>query len=210
MNRIGSQDLPIDGSIPAEAVSVARANPGGWVYVVGGPFGPDDDVPPEAIVGAWRVDHGGHIVGEFITNPRYRGTSPTEPGKPLPREPLQRNPGSHRLSNEELKIEDVPTPHASWAAISRFARSYDGYSTFPQPTPGKTVFACGQFANDIYRRYLKFGELPETLDDLRTALFFENSRRRMELDPRNQRDEYIYIILNKIIDLILEKHKASL
>lgn len=45
----------VEAPLPAE-VSAAKANPGGWVYRIAGGFGPNDSVPPEAIVGAWKVD----------------------------------------------------------------------------------------------------------------------------------------------------------
>ncbi len=49
----------------------AKSNPGGWVYRIAGGFRPTDAVPPEAIVGAWKVDDAGNIVGDFINNRRY-------------------------------------------------------------------------------------------------------------------------------------------
>ena len=55
-----------------EARAEARKCPNGWVYKLDGEFGPDDRVPPEAIVGAWKVDSAGQIVGESIPNPNYR------------------------------------------------------------------------------------------------------------------------------------------
>jgi len=51
--------------------AAARRNPGGWVYKIEGPFGPDDAVPPEAIVGAWKVDADGELIDEFVLNPNY-------------------------------------------------------------------------------------------------------------------------------------------
>lgn len=54
-----------------EEILQARSNPGGWVYRIAGPFRPTDAVPPEAIVGAWKVDEAGNIVGDFISNGRY-------------------------------------------------------------------------------------------------------------------------------------------
>lgn len=57
---------PLSGEI-----AEAKANPGGWVYRIAGQFGPTEAVPPEAIVGAWKVDDNGSIVGEFIANKRY-------------------------------------------------------------------------------------------------------------------------------------------
>jgi hypothetical protein len=81
MNRTNLQGRSPDGSIPAVAIAEARANPGGWVYVIDGPFGPDDFVPPEAIIGSWKVDQRGQIIDEFIPNPGYRKGSPPDHGK---------------------------------------------------------------------------------------------------------------------------------
>jgi hypothetical protein len=58
--------------ITEEIVEAARANPNGWVYKIEGAFGPDEDVPPEAVVGAWKVDETANLTGEFIPNPRYQ------------------------------------------------------------------------------------------------------------------------------------------
>jgi hypothetical protein len=53
----------------------ARRNPGGWVYVVDGTFGPSDVVPADRIIGAWKVDRHGQLTGTFKANPEYRGTA---------------------------------------------------------------------------------------------------------------------------------------
>lgn len=51
----------------------AMRNPNGWVYAIEGNYGPDDDVPPEAIAGAWKVDATGNILdGSFMPNPNYK------------------------------------------------------------------------------------------------------------------------------------------
>jgi hypothetical protein len=62
--------------IPPEAVEQAKQNPGGWVYKIEGDYGPEDAVPREAIVGAWRVDENGNITDDFIPNPNYRCPKP--------------------------------------------------------------------------------------------------------------------------------------
>jgi hypothetical protein len=59
-------------------VQAARENPGGWVYKIEGNYGPDDAVPAEAIVGAWRVDSSGNLTGEFQRNPRYQPVASTQ------------------------------------------------------------------------------------------------------------------------------------
>lgn len=58
--------------ITEEVVAAAKANPGGWVYKIEGQFAPDEAVPPQSIVGAWRVDSAGELTGEFVENPNYR------------------------------------------------------------------------------------------------------------------------------------------
>jgi hypothetical protein len=54
-----------------EEVEEAKRTPNGWVYRIAGRFAPSDDVPPEAVVGAWRVDAQGNIVGGFVRNQKY-------------------------------------------------------------------------------------------------------------------------------------------
>jgi len=58
--------------ITPQAIQEAKQNPGGWVYQIDGDYGPDDAVPQEAIVVAWKMDDDGNIVGEFIPNLKYR------------------------------------------------------------------------------------------------------------------------------------------
>ena len=49
----------------------AKKNRGGWVYEIRGDYQPADDVPPQAIIGAWKVDDNGVIVGDFMPNPNF-------------------------------------------------------------------------------------------------------------------------------------------
>jgi hypothetical protein len=53
-------------------VAEAAENPGGWVYRISGFYGPDDRVPPEAIVGACKVGENGMIIGDFLPNLNFR------------------------------------------------------------------------------------------------------------------------------------------
>lgn len=55
-----------------KAITEATRHPDGWVYEIDGLYAPDEGVPPDAIVGAWRVDSKGRILGEFVPNPNYR------------------------------------------------------------------------------------------------------------------------------------------
>jgi hypothetical protein len=80
------------------AVAEAKRNPGGWVYEIRGAYKPDEYVPAHAVVGAWKVDDTGAIVGEFIPNPNFREI---EGGYNnwLPRFGTQYHPGVSRRSD---------------------------------------------------------------------------------------------------------------
>jgi hypothetical protein len=55
-----------------EAILEASKNPNGWVYVIDEAFKDIEEVPREAIVGAWKVNEKGVIIGDFITNVNYK------------------------------------------------------------------------------------------------------------------------------------------
>ena len=60
-------------SEPSEkVVQQAKLHPNGWVYQIEGQYAPNQSVSPEDIVGAWKVDANGNIVGDFISNPNYK------------------------------------------------------------------------------------------------------------------------------------------
>lgn len=65
----------VQHEVTDEVIQAARTNPGGYVYKIEGDFGPQDAVPPEAIVGAWKVDSAGNLTGTFLDNPNYRKNS---------------------------------------------------------------------------------------------------------------------------------------
>ncbi|WP_256082194.1 hypothetical protein [Massilia sp. YIM B04103] len=62
----------LEHEITEDVVKAARENPNGWVYKIEGSFGPTEYVPPEAVVGAWKVDEGGNLTGEFVPNHNYK------------------------------------------------------------------------------------------------------------------------------------------
>jgi hypothetical protein len=55
-----------------EMVAEAKRHPSGWVYQIDGKLGPNETVPPDRIVGAYKVDENGNLTGEFQANPKYR------------------------------------------------------------------------------------------------------------------------------------------
>ena len=69
-----------------------------------------------------------------------------------------------------LTIEAVPYPDSDWSTINQFAGTFDGYRYCRSPG------GCGQMANDAAQTYLKTHDVPETLPELRSCLFFEQRR----------------------------------
>lgn len=45
--------------------------PNGYVYAIDESYGDSEEVPPQAIKGAWKVNEKGIITGDFIPNPNY-------------------------------------------------------------------------------------------------------------------------------------------
>ena len=54
-----------------EAIKEALKFPNSWVYEIDKAFEGQEDIPKEAIKGAWKVNSEGIIVGDFIPNPNY-------------------------------------------------------------------------------------------------------------------------------------------
>jgi hypothetical protein len=54
-----------------EAIQAAKNNPNGWVYTIDPQYSNESFIPPEAVVGAWKVNNSGEIIGDFIPNPNY-------------------------------------------------------------------------------------------------------------------------------------------
>jgi hypothetical protein len=65
MNQMSSQ-------ITEDLLKEACLHPNGWVYKIDGDFDPSQDVPFEAIIGWWKVDSQGQIIGPFSSNPKYK------------------------------------------------------------------------------------------------------------------------------------------
>ena len=67
------------------------------------------------------------------------------------------------ISNQDLKLIDIPDPDINWDAWSRFAHTINGYEVQGGFEP------CADLAN---------GGEAKTLTELRCALFFEARRER--------------------------------
>ena len=46
----------------------ALKHPNGWIYRIDESCSLSGDVPPDKIIGAWKVNERGKIIGDFIPN----------------------------------------------------------------------------------------------------------------------------------------------
>ncbi|MCX5658594.1 MAG: hypothetical protein NTW19_02595 [Planctomycetota bacterium] len=82
----------------AAALAEAKRKPNGWVYAIEGNFGPNDGVPPTAIIGAWKVNENGEIVGEFLPNPNYRAAASKQSQRTPPSSSFLRTAIHHSIA----------------------------------------------------------------------------------------------------------------
>jgi len=91
------------------------------------------------------------------------------------------------IENSELTLDQIPDSDADWWVISDFALTYDGYKKHPNGE-------CALIANE--RRH-------ETLDDLRTCLFFEQRIWHWQDElPEGEYLEYFRYLVNAIREKI--------
>ena len=107
------------------------------------------------------------------------------------------------IASSDLRESDLPPPDAGWREIGRFALSFDGYEAWG--SFGK----CAEVANRWLDAYLTDGALPESLDELRTCLFFEQRRwRHYGYDPDEEAMCYIGALLEGIRERVAAEEIA--
>ena len=114
-----------------------------------------------------------------------------------------------RIDNQELAVEDVPTPiaddgdDAGRAAAARFAHTFNGYAQGGGPTRLAPLVAA------MRERWEETGEVPATLTDLRSALFLWHRADRHEAGstgPTGREREWVNALLGGIRDLLSDRN----
>lgn len=71
----------------------------------------------------------------------------------------------------------VPDENGPWEPICWFALSYNGYERYgTQPGDIQGEMSLGSFANQTHSRWRRNKVLPDSLHELRSALFYEQRR----------------------------------
>nr|BDD44699.1 hypothetical protein 5 [bacterium] len=88
-----------------------------------------------------------------------------------------------KITNEDLTIQDIPTPESSFEEISKFALTFDGYEYWG------SLKKCADEARRIGRVYAEKKELPNDISTLRAVLFWEQRSIRNACCGGLSRDE---------------------
>ena len=73
------------------------------------------------------------------------------------------------IPNDKLTLDMLPGPEATEEDFFVFALTFNGYEAFED---------CDEIANKAARAFAEHGTLPESLDELRGGLFYEQRRKR--------------------------------
>ena len=97
------------------------------------------------------------------------------------------------IPNANLKEDDIPAADAGYHQITSFALTFDGYEAWG------SFRRCAEIANHWADVYARRQELPNSLKELRTCLFFEQRRYRdSRYGPSDQAIDYIHALVGKI------------
>ena len=99
------------------------------------------------------------------------------------------------IPNAELDVAAVPQRGESWEAVSDFALSYDGYAYWDD---------LSTLAGRVLQRWTRRRTLPDTLDELRGCLFYEQRRwHHFGEVPTGRSAEYMWAMVAAIGALAL-------
>ncbi len=123
----------------------ARSNPNSWLYVIDPAYGPEQDVPPWAVVGAFPVDEVGEIVERFRPNADYR-PSPTALRLPVASNRLEK---TLQLIHTRHRAQTDLLPELLDATLLVYAGSATdrGVTGFPNADGTVMVPACTSAAH---------------------------------------------------------------
>jgi len=104
------------------------------------------------------------------------------------------------IPNNKLSEDSVPLPDAHWSEVRLFALSFNGYAKWGSHAK------CADIAKRSLDTWREKEQLPNSLTNLRTCLFFEQRRwTHFGSDP----DEETMIYIHAILDAIKKKIKAT-
>ena len=136
------------------------------------------------------------VAGRSLSVVAAGGATPRRAGRahdcagPIPNTAPDGDFSASAIPNAELDMTDVPRRGESWDAVSDFALSYDGYGYWDDlPT----------LAGRVLQRWTRRRSLPDTLDELRGCLFYEQRRwHHFGEEPTGRSAEYMWAMVDAI------------
>ena len=99
----------------------------------------------------------------------------------------------NKIPNSLLINGDIPSRRAAWKNIIPFAHSFNGYEHWG------SIEKCREVAKQGIAGYKTNQDLPQSLTDLRTCLFFEARRwKHLEKDPNKACLVYVHALVEAI------------
>lgn len=113
--------------------------------------------------------------------------------------------GWKEISNEDLTLDDIPGPKFDdWRNFDSFALTFDGYDYWH----GKGRDP-GTIANRAWATYRETGDLPQSLTELRTCLFFEQRRlHHWGTGPEKDHAKYLIALLEAIRSAVTARESS--
>jgi hypothetical protein len=127
----------------------ARQSPGGWLYVIDPGFDSNGRVPPEGVVGGYRVDDHGKLTDEWWANPKYRPT-----------------PAALRLPQPLDEVEDLQQRVATgWAPEDELRRALWSSTFYVLGGSDEELFVVEEVHGDGIWAFTSLQRLTKSLPD---------------------------------------------
>ena len=104
------------------------------------------------------------------------------------------------IPNDKLTLDMLPGPEATEGDFVEFGHTFNGY---------EAVENCGEVANRAAHAFAAHAALPESLDELRACLFYEQRRNRHCGSEASEKDLRYYHALVAAMREIIAKRQAE-
>ncbi|HEY9835822.1 MAG TPA: cyclic-phosphate processing receiver domain-containing protein [Vampirovibrionales bacterium] len=101
------------------------------------------------------------------------------------------------IEHTQLTASDIPSIHARWELFNHFALTFNGYESW------ESVEKCLEIGHRCAKDYQKKQILPQSFQELRTALLIARNRwRRCNMEPDDEGMSYIQAIAQRLRDKV--------
>jgi len=126
------------------------------------------------------------------------GRTPTRPDPVLRwRDPSRAPAGAFApcaVPNGQLRVHGIPDHTGTWDAVASFCLSYDGYAYWDD---------VSELATRSIRNWTRAHALPDSIDEVRACLFYEQRRwHHFGEEPNGRGAQYVWALLDSLRNLV--------